>query len=283
MPQEIIREEILLTFDGPAVQNHEMEVSVLANSLIAFKDLAERVNFAMNGKDADLLIKVNGGFKEGSFKVSFLLDSINVLNTKFHQLISSFSNIIDIIKFLKGKDIQKIEKTADGMLIQNFLGEKTTFNNCDNITINLVNNVAVKRDVANIARPLNDGIDKISFTPLSPGLSGVEILQEDKSAFIPPNDDAVEMETGFLALELLTTNFDGKQAGWRFFDPENAVEFSASVRDEAFLSKVKLKEYNFQSGDILKVELTKIKRKTNQRYRTERFIDKVISHVRPDN
>jgi hypothetical protein len=94
MSQEILREEILLTFDGPAVRNHEMEVSVLANSLIAFKDLTNRINVAVNGKDMDLTVKVNGGFKEGSFLVSFLLDSCSAALPQFHALISSSHIVI---------------------------------------------------------------------------------------------------------------------------------------------------------------------------------------------
>ena len=101
MTQNVLREEITLSFDGPPVRNHEMEVSVLAQSLIAFKDLAERVNTTVNGKDVVVAVKVHGGFREGSFIVSLFVDCMAAVLPQTPQLLSSIVNVINIIKFLR--------------------------------------------------------------------------------------------------------------------------------------------------------------------------------------
>jgi hypothetical protein len=279
--QNVLREKITLSFDGPALQNHEMEVSVLAHSLIAFKDLAEHVNASVNGKNVDVAVKVNGGFKEGSFIVSLFIDCMAAVLPNAPQILSSVVNVINITKFLQGKPPKAVEKADQDMVIENHTGEQATFNNCTFNTYNLVNNSNIKRDVANLVRPFNAGVERIDLAPSAPDLPPVTLDVKEKDVFIPPDDDAMEMEQKLYDVELLTPNFDGKTAGWRFYDIEDDVEFSASVVDEVFLGNVKDKKYNFQSGDVLKIEMTKIKRRVTQRTRTERIVNRVLEHSRP--
>lgn len=281
MQQNVLREEITLSFDGPAIQRHEMEVTILAQSLIAFKDLVEHVNVSVNGKGVDVAVKVKGGFQEGSFIVSLFVDCMAAVLPVAPQLLSSIVNVIDITKFLKGEPPVAAKQIDQGMSMQNHLGEHATFNNCTFTTINLVNNSNIKRDMTNFARPLNAGVTRICLAPSVAELPPVEIGMEEKDTFIPPDDDAVEVERKPYILELLTPNFDGKAAGWRFYDVEDEVEFTASVQDEVFLKNVREKQYNFRSGDMLEVEMTRVKRRVNQRSKTDRIVNKVLQHSRP--
>ena len=52
--------------------------------------------------------------------------------------------------------------------------------------------------------------------------------------------------------------------------------------DEAFLKGVREKLYNFQNGDVLQVEMTRVKKRVNQRTRTDRIVNRVLSHSRPE-
>lgn len=282
MSQQVLREQVTLSFDGPSIRNHEMEVSTLAQSLIAFKDLAEHVNSFINKKNVVVAVKVHGGFKDGSFIVSLFVDCMAAILPQAPQMLSSIVNLINITKFLRGGKAASVEQADENMVMVNKFGEKATFNNCNFQVYNMANNASIKRDIANIARPFNAGVDSIHFTPSEESLLPVEIGLDDKDSFIPPDDDATEVDQGVYTLELLTPNFDGKAAGWRFFDPEDNVEFSANVVDEVFLQQVRDKHYNFQNGDLLQVEMTKTKKRIKQRNRTERDITHVLTHNRPD-
>jgi hypothetical protein len=198
------------------------------------------------------------------------------------QVLSSVVNVLNITKFLQGKPPRTMEKADQGMTIENHTGERATFNDCTFNTYNLVNNSNIKRDLANLVRPFNSGVERIDLAPSAPDLQSVTLGVDDKDSFIPPDDDAVEVEQKLYSLELLTPNLDGKAAGWRFYDLEDDVEFSASVMDEVFLKKVADKQYNFRSGDLLQVEMTRLKKRVKQRARTERIVNRVMGYSRPE-
>jgi hypothetical protein len=273
MARDAFREEITISFYGPSLESHEMEVSVLASSLIAFRDLAEHVNNSVN-KNSGVAVKVNGGFREGSFIVSLFVDCVAAVT----PIISNILSVIEIYKFLQGKEPKTIKETISGLEVVNHLGNNATFNNC---VIN-VSSQPIRRDMANLARPLNARVKLIELRPGDSALPKAEITEEDKAYFILPGDDAVEAETKQYSLEILAANFDGKASGWRFHDIEDDVDFSATVRDETFLQDVKNKKHKLQSGDVLGVTLTKLKRRVNQRLCVERYIDSVAERKRPE-
>ena len=66
--ENIQREEFVLSYDGPAIRDHEMDIEVLATSLLSLKSLIERTNTVLNGRNASVAVKVKAGFQEGHLK-----------------------------------------------------------------------------------------------------------------------------------------------------------------------------------------------------------------------
>jgi hypothetical protein len=58
MPQDIFGDEITISFYGEALEKNEIEVSVVANSLLAFRYLAEHIIHSID-KHSNVAVKVN--------------------------------------------------------------------------------------------------------------------------------------------------------------------------------------------------------------------------------
>ena len=84
-------------------------------------------------------------------------------------------------------------------------------------------------------------------------------------------------------LEVVTPNFDGSSKGWRFYDPENDVTFVASVIDPVLLASVASGGQSFKAGDMIKVEMSVVRKTVTQRKRTERIITSVSEFVMQEN
>ena len=278
MKSYVEREELTLSFDGPALQNHEMDVATLASSLVSFKELTEHVSRQVNGRKFEVAVKVKGGFRQGSFIVTLLVDSMGAILPQAPGILSSVVNLINIFKFLRGQPYKVITKTPSHTAIRNCMGHEAYFNNS---TVIMADRVEIKKIVANFARPINGGINKIALTPTDLEIEGTRIAAEDRESFLLPEDDAVEVEETTCDLEVLSPNLDGKSSNWRFYAPEDDVEFSATMIDEEFLSDVRDSKYSFQRGVMLNVALTTTKKKVNQRKRTERTITSVLDYTRP--
>ena len=64
----VLREECTLKFEGPAIRNHEMDITALANGLLAFQHTIEQANSALNGKRTLISVKIKGGFHLDTYK-----------------------------------------------------------------------------------------------------------------------------------------------------------------------------------------------------------------------
>ena len=72
----VLREECTLKFEGPAIRNHEMDITALANGLLAFQHTIEQANSALNGKRTLISVKIKGGFTEGSLETNIIVEYI---------------------------------------------------------------------------------------------------------------------------------------------------------------------------------------------------------------
>ena len=283
MEEKYPREVFTLSYDGPAVRDHEMDVEVLANSLLSFKSLMEHTSAALNGRNTAVVVKAKAGFQEGSLEVQMVVEYIGMVLPVLPQAVQTIRELIGLKYFLKGQPPRQVEKTGNGnMNITNSEGSTQIFHGP---VYNISGNANINSDLGRAMHPLNCGVDHIKM--IVPGEQGtapqVTIATEDKKdLLIPPAEDLIEESTTRCELEILTPNTDGSPKDWRFYDQENDVTFRASITDSEFLNDVSAGRYSFRSGDSVTVEM--ITRKTvRQRKRTERSIIKVLSYTRPDS
>lgn len=278
MEHEFPREEFILKFEGPGIRNHEMEISTLVNSLLAFKTAVECSNTSLNGKSSFVAVKVQGGFQAGSFFTKIIADYIAPVAPLFPQAINALKGVIELKKFLGGSPAAKTEPKGGGTVeVQNTQGNVQIFNN----SVVIMNNSApINTALGKLFKPLEEGVNEVSLMADLEDTTPAKITTEEKHLVIPPVDEQEDISSYVSDLEVLTSNVDGKASGWRFYDTENDIEFSASISDEAFLSDVKNKKYNFQRGDQVKATVNSIKKMVSQRKRTERYVTD-ITYNRP--
>ncbi len=279
MDHEFPREEFVLKFEGPGIRNHEMEISTLVNSLLAFKTAVECSNTSLNGKNSFVSVKVQGGFQAGSFLTKVIADYISPVAPLFPQAVNVLKGVIELKKFLGGESPVKTEPKGVGQVeVHNTQGNVQIFNT--NI-VNMNNSAPVNNALGRLFKPLEEGASAVSLMTDLDDKSPTKITSQEKHLVIPSIDEQEDISSYISDLEVLTSNVDGKSSGWRFYDTENDVEFSANVSDEKFLSDVKNKKYNFQRGDQIKATVISVIKMGRQRKRTERFITDVTTHSRP--
>jgi hypothetical protein len=65
-------EQFHVVYDGPALDEHRMNIRDLAPALVAIADLFSAANTELNGNSADVRVEVKGNFKSGSFQIGLI-------------------------------------------------------------------------------------------------------------------------------------------------------------------------------------------------------------------
>ncbi|ELY6202320.1 MULTISPECIES: hypothetical protein [Cronobacter] len=263
-----------IVYDGPALDTHEMDVRDLAPALLSLSDALEEAGRTIYGKEKRISVKVNASFKAGSFGVDLIAHSASLTS----QIIGAFSGnnasaacniislvgfgyvaskqsykgLIQLIKWLGPKKINRIEPTFDGRAEIFIDNESEIF---DNQVIDLYKNKKIRRSLENvITRPLErEGIDSFAVT-IDNGQTFVEVSKEEAYFFkVGRFEDTIISESiTERALQPLDISFrEGHK--WQFSD--GAIPFQAEVSDEKFLKAIDEQSVAFAKGDLLLVDL----------------------------
>src|SRR5271167_299993 len=110
-------ERFQLTYDGRSLRDNTMDVYELGPALVAIGDLVRDTNRLLNGDRAAVDIRVDAGFKSGSFEIQLLLDQ------------RIFESAREALEFLAAVDVQGIlnalfgaagehsDKLAEGVIV----------------------------------------------------------------------------------------------------------------------------------------------------------------------
>ncbi len=267
-----------LRFDGPDIVEHEMDVACLANSLLLFNQAVEQTAVAVYGKRQIVAVKVKGDFEKGSLGAHIVVDVIGGVLPLGKDILDCMVQLFTLKKFLGGEPQRQATPAGDGMIqIVNVKGGSITVNN-------LVGDISKSVPLSTIVGKLADELHKGSTSLCIETGSGYRetIEPRDHTFLQPAQGDYFEEVEGEYILEIRASQNDGKQGPWRFYDPENGIEFEASITDEQFLTDVGNRKYAFAHGDYIKVRLVTTKRIIRERRRTIRTIPEVIKFLGPE-
>lgn len=263
-----------IIYDGPALDNHEMEVRDLAPALLALSEVFEEANKTIYGKGTVVSVKVNASFKAGSFGVDLIASSSSIAQ----NLIGMFSgstasaacNIISLVGFgfllggkvkngliqlitwMDGRKLKSIHPLPDGNVKVFIDDEEQVF---EEQVVELYKNYKLRQSLEDlISKPLEkDGIDSFAVT-IDEGKSFVSINRKQSVLFKVdrPDDKKISESISVKALQLIDISFDEGHK-WRFNDGSST--FHATVSDQDFIHAIDAQSVNFAKGDILMVEL----------------------------
>lgn len=90
------QEEIVVRYDGPALQEHAMDVEALAPALLALADLCKSVNEKYNGERASVNLLIRADVEQQCFQIKFQL---------FQTVLKSVRSLLDDEKITTAKEI----------------------------------------------------------------------------------------------------------------------------------------------------------------------------------
>ncbi len=284
-----------VTYDGPALEAHTMDVRELAPALLAMADLLKAANAELHGSAAEVSIAVRASFKEGSFGIDMLFsqdiltqivelfsgkeasataNSIQILQGL--GLVLGGSGVIRFLRWLRGRRIERIEQRSNTA----FVYASNESIEVDLVTLRLLKNRRVRMELRNVLRPLEvDGIDSFS-TSTSAGVAEV-VTKNELPFFFPPMDDDLPLSdstSSGLLLKVESAVFkDGNK--WRFTDGSRS--FYASIEDSEFMARVESGDERFGKADVLLVDLRQIQYAIDGELKSEYRIVRVIEHRLP--
>lgn len=281
------RADFTLTYDGPALQNHEMDVRELAPAMLAVGELFDAMNLLLNGESAEVQINVKA-HEPGCFSVVFdiiqnwrdgalsLLTGDYVaaaLNLK--ELLLGGMGLIWWIRTHRGRMPDRVEKLSGNMLRVHYDGESF---DVPLQLLRLYQDLAVRHALEKVVhRPLqNPGINLVEFGERKNPAQQVNEAEADafKAPEIP--DKVLVSDTREAAFSIVSLAFkeDNK---WRLHDGQNSV--SAIIEDEDFLRRVNQNNIRFAKGDVLVCEIEFVQKQTSKGLVTDNIVKRVKRHI----
>jgi hypothetical protein len=294
-------ERFHVVYDGPALEEHRMDVRDLAPALVAFADLFTAVNKEVNGDAADIRVQVNASFKAGSFGIDLIASQhllsqlkdifsgngataianasgiLSLIGMAGTALGTTAVGLIQLLRVLKGRKPVKIEQ--QGEISRVWINQTETIEVERNV-IRLYRNSVVRTSLEKVISPLErDGIT--DFVVVRDDIPVLDVHADEVPSFSAAVTDAdaeiVSDTTARKMLQIESLTFkDGNK--WRVSDG-NAT-YHAAIEDREFLARIDAGE-RFGKGDVLVVDWRQVQKIEGAKLVTESTIVKVHEHRQP--
>jgi len=283
-------------YDGPALENNEMDVRDLAPALIALADLFDEANKVLNNGRVEISTQIKASFRTGCFGIDMtvlqgamasilnLFKEENVIAAATLMTIigvsakSTGGGLLGFIKWLKNRKINEvvmIDKDHVKVIVDqdSFETEKKV--------IELYRNARIRKALeAAISKPLlKDGVDSFACSGEIPmvGDDFFSISKEESTVFVTlePEDEPLEEIEYEAHLQALSIAFQ-EDNKWRFTDGSN--KFYAEMADIGFLEKIQRNDIAFRKDDLIKAKIQMRQKLTASGLKPGYKIIQVIEH-----
>lgn len=287
METRLSRADFTLTYDGPALQNHEMDVRDLAPAMLAVGELFDAMNMLLNGEAAEVQVKVRA-HQPGCFSVIFdiiqgwrdgamalLSGDLVTAALNLKELLISGTCLVWWIRTYRGRSPDRVEKLSGNMIRIFYDGESF---DVPLALLRLYQDLAVRTALEKVVyRPLqNEGIDVVEFGDRL--LPSQRVTEAESESFKAPEipERVLVSDTREAAFSILSLAFkeDNK---WRLHDGSSSV--SATIEDEDFLRRVNHNQIRFAKGDVLICEVEFTQKQTAKGLVTENIVKHVKRHI----
>ena len=288
-------------FDGPSVENGEIDVADLAPALLALGELFSAVNQALNKDRAEAKLRIRASEK-GSFvallslDVSFVTDLLDMVAANPDR-VTAADQLLDLLiksggalatgtvglfgalRFLKGKRPDKTEKNENGTTSIT-VGPTTIV--VDQRTVVLLEDYRTREATEKFVETALSakGISKVSFDQAPDGRPNLILTKDDITAVQvpePEEDEKTETTTSREALLKIVSAQFAEGYLWRFTDGTNT--FTASMEDEDFLSRLDHSEIVLSKNDTLRCKIEETQTLAGSKLKTDAKILEVKEHI----
>ncbi len=276
-----------MTYDGPALDDHEMDVRDLAPALMAAADLFGAASRELFGPTPNLSVRVTGSFRSGSFGIDLSLGIAGLTQTimavlggpaataasNLKTLVDSVVGLIEFQKRRRGREILRVERREGGKVVV-VVKEESEIETNESV-VRLLVNQAVTESLTKTMAPLGQpGIDRVTLG--SEDAMAAMVTTEEVSYFTPMEnpEEMLTDEVHPMAVYVVSVAFreDNK---WRVSDGQNTLY--VAMEDKAFLEKIDHGE-SFAKGDLLIGKVRMRQSNAGNLLRTEYAIVEVQEH-----
>lgn len=286
-----------LVYDGPALQQHRMDVRALAPALLSLGELVERANEILNGEQAKVVVDVRASFRQGSFGIELdLAQSLwqRVLDLGSSHPVASIGTLagllglsvkdgviglVQLIRWIRGRAIRRIEP-IDGGRVRFFVDEESI--EVEDRVYKLLQDYKLRRALQGvIAEPLErEGIESVAA--VNKKANDVQdvtfLIERDQARFFiapDPQEEQLASDEYTATLQVLTLAFqDGNK--WRFTEGGGNT-FYATILDDDFLQRIRSNE-QFARDDIIRARVRRTQRLTKDGLKADYEIAEVLEH-----
>lgn len=247
-----------IKFDG---EKHQIDANLLVNNLIHTTTIIQELNRNLDsGKRIEIKIKA---LEKGSFLIHIdLIETVfeglkNLLTRENAEtaatIIGAFVGLIELKKFLKGKDLKSKEITGNKVKIEN---EKGDIIYIDNFVQNIYQNNTIIKDALSQSFETLENDNTITGYEVT-DKNEKPLVRVDRAEFeymSLKSDEILDGEritTIAATLNIIRISFDEKLKSDFYF---KGNKISVKINDPEFYERVDKGE-SFAKGDILEVEL----------------------------
>jgi len=285
--------EFILTYDGPALESHEMNVRDLAPAMLAVGEAFEGLNALLNGKSAQLAVNVRA-HQPGCFKVAFDIVQVAkdltpvltgpgiVAANNLLQLmigvgtvaVGTTGGLIWLIRKLKGRTPERVERLTPGVF-RLFLDDQIY-----EVPVELLEayqDLRIRKAVEGfVTKPLRK--PGISEVVLEDGTRSERVHETEADYFVAPEpaSDIVVDDTRRAAFTIRDLSFD-EDGCWRLFDGSNPVK--VKIEDQRFLDRIENDDIRFAKHDVLVCMVHFVQKRTGRGLENEHTVIEVIEHI----
>jgi len=252
--------DVRLTYDGPALAAHTMDVRQLAPALLAFGDLAEEAARTLWGEQVSVKVEVRASFRTGSFGIDlsvatnlaqqlmgWLRGETATALVNGITLIGAIGGLMGALKWFQGRRPRSVEMTPDGK--RRLVCDDGEALIVEEHTVLLLRSLRVREHLWQVVAPVErEGIDTVALG--TDERIDVVVTREEAPWFVPPaaEETVVHEDESTMAFSIVSLSFkEGNK--WRLSDGN--VTVFVEVADQDFLSRVDRNLVRFAKGDLL--------------------------------
>ncbi len=291
IPRMVAEERFTVVYDGPALDDHRMDVRDLAMALVGFADAltqAHRV-LELDGPPPRLEIAAT---HESSFEVHLALQEATFFGAvmtmlastqptaaaNLAQIVQATFGSISLIRRLGGRLVGRNSTPVGDMRIEVKLPDGTSVK-VDRSVGSLADDPQFRREVRRAAAPLErQGVNELRMTSDGLDVPSVSLVEDDLRSFDPVDPSVPEPQTTTMVLKPRAVTFvKGNKHRWT----DGESEFHAAIADQDFVRRVAIGEVRLAPMDELHCQVTTtFTRQPNGLVKSERVIDKVTRYLR---
>ena len=283
-----------ITYDGPALAQHEMDARELAPALMAMADLLDASVKALHGDKAKAQINVVGSFKTGSFNIDFntavnllkaakdlfagdgftaIANAVAVLGILGFGVRKGYTGLAQVLQWLKGRRITNVVMAEDGHALIS-VDEDTL--EVELAVLALLRDLAVREAFHRVLAPLErPGVDV--FAAGTDTEVAVVITEQERAYFAPPagEDELILEDERVMAFSIVSLAFKDDNK-WRLSDGNSTI--SAKITAVDFLEEVNANERSFSKGDVLVCRVRVTQWQSESGAKTDYEVIEVLDH-----